>query len=301
MKRIFIGGMGRSGTTIILNALYNHPKINAIPIETKFLVENDGFYDLIRALTNDYSSAATPIAIERFTRLMRLKVTGIMKSSFNDQHALSSNIFCNYEEALDVFIETIIHRTYYDNRVALISATRQFIATLFDTFTLNSDKFSWAEKTPANYWRVNFLRELFPDSYFIHCIRDPRLILLSLIEKKWLPQNIEIAVLTFESMIRSLVIKRRYYLTLPRYYEINLEYLVSHTSESLSFISSSLEIDEYNQDAINNIKNTIKNYYINKINFPFEISLSEKNLINQTLMPWILELGYPPSFPLLQK
>ena len=39
MKRIFIGGMGRSGTSILLHALYCHDAIYAVPIETKFLVE----------------------------------------------------------------------------------------------------------------------------------------------------------------------------------------------------------------------------------------------------------------------
>ena len=57
MKRIFIAGLGRSGTTITLSALYHHHQVLAFPVETKFLVEEDGFSALISAMTSDFSVA----------------------------------------------------------------------------------------------------------------------------------------------------------------------------------------------------------------------------------------------------
>ena len=104
MKRIFIAGLGRSGTTITLSALYHHHQVLAFPVETKFLVEEDGFSALISAMTSDFSVAGAGVALERFQKLMRQQVTGLEDSKFKQQHELPIAMFTNYEAALDEFL-----------------------------------------------------------------------------------------------------------------------------------------------------------------------------------------------------
>jgi hypothetical protein len=70
-RAIFIGGVGRSGTTILRHLLDQHPRIYSIPLETRFIVDADGVYDLYRNLTRDYSPVRGREALFRFDRMMR--------------------------------------------------------------------------------------------------------------------------------------------------------------------------------------------------------------------------------------
>ena len=54
-KEIFIGGTGRSGTSILSKHLGSHPDVYQIPFETKFLVDKDGALDLFVALTKNFN------------------------------------------------------------------------------------------------------------------------------------------------------------------------------------------------------------------------------------------------------
>ena len=70
-RAIFIGGVGRSGTTILRQVLAAHPRIYSIPLETRFIVDSDGIYDLHRNLTRDFSPVRGREALYRFDRMMR--------------------------------------------------------------------------------------------------------------------------------------------------------------------------------------------------------------------------------------
>jgi hypothetical protein len=49
-----------------------------------------------------------------------------------------------------------------------------FVASFFTRYALQRGKRRWAEKTPKNILRIDYLFRLFPDARFIHVIRDPR-------------------------------------------------------------------------------------------------------------------------------
>lgn len=294
MKRIFVGGYGRSGTTICLHALYNHPQIRAIPIETKFLVEEDGFYDLIQALTTDFSYPSAMRAIKRFTHLMRKLVTGVEPSKFMELETLSSNIFADYSAAVDQFLELVSHRPFFRDREPLLQATRAFIAKTFDKLTDASGKTAWAEKTPANFWRADFLRELWPDCYFIHMIRDPRAIMFSLMEKNWLERTIPDAIIYFQCTLEAFVMQRRKLLRTNRYLEVKLEELVASAQECLEQIRCFLEIEPFLSEGENAVTQSMTSYYSNKTTaIANTFSVDDLHLINQLLRPWVVELGYP--------
>jgi hypothetical protein len=69
-KNIFVGGSGRSGTTVLLRAIGEHPDVYSIPVETRFLVDNDGLLDLFNCLTHDFSLSRARGALFRFQQLM---------------------------------------------------------------------------------------------------------------------------------------------------------------------------------------------------------------------------------------
>jgi len=48
MKRIFIGGTGRSGTTVLEYVPFFHPELYTVPIETKLIVQSEDLYSLVQ-------------------------------------------------------------------------------------------------------------------------------------------------------------------------------------------------------------------------------------------------------------
>lgn len=69
-SRIFIGGTGRSGTTILYRAIGCHQNIYALPKEMRFITEPDGVINLVDALTIRYSINQSREALYKFERLM---------------------------------------------------------------------------------------------------------------------------------------------------------------------------------------------------------------------------------------
>ncbi|HBY94955.1 MAG: sulfotransferase [Ardenticatenaceae bacterium] len=75
LPRIFIGGTGRSGTTILYDALGRHEAVYSFPNEMRFLVDPDGLMTLISELSAQYSPVRAREALFRFERLMRVYLT----------------------------------------------------------------------------------------------------------------------------------------------------------------------------------------------------------------------------------
>lgn len=75
MKQIFIGGTGRSGTTIVSKWLGSYPSIIRFPVESRFVIDADGIMSLFNALTRDYSMDQARIAYRRFLHMMRHDLT----------------------------------------------------------------------------------------------------------------------------------------------------------------------------------------------------------------------------------
>ena len=69
-KKIFIGGTGRSGTTILSKHLGKHRNVVRIPGESRFIVDKDGVLDLYYSLSLNYSLDQGRIAIRRFKELI---------------------------------------------------------------------------------------------------------------------------------------------------------------------------------------------------------------------------------------
>jgi hypothetical protein len=295
MKRILIGGLGRSGTTITLNALYRHAEIYAVPIETKFLVEEDGFADLVSALTDRFSIGGATAACQRFEHLMRRQVTGLEEGKFRQQHTLSSEVFHNYEAALDAFLSTLSRR-HFPHPAPLMQAVRTFIAATFEAETRRSGKAAWAEKTPANVWRLGFLRALWPDCWFVHAVRDPRAVLASLMRRRWMPREMLPAAVMFEGHLAALCEVRRRHAQDPRFIEMRLEDLVADPAATLDRLASRLALTPFGAEAVAALREAMDAYY--EAAMPDEpASQGDHALMVELLRPAAIELGYPSAWP----
>ncbi|WP_117190684.1 sulfotransferase family protein [Rhizobium terrae] len=296
MKRIFIGGLGRSGTTITLSALYHHHEVLAFPVETKFLVEEDGFAAVIDALTCNFSVAWAMAAVDRFETLMRRQVTGLDDSKFKHQEVLPIIKFTNYEEALNEFTQLIRARSYFDDPAPLLAATRKFVDQTFDDAARRENYGAWVEKTPSNIWRIDLLRTLWPDCYIVHCIRDPRDIMLSLLERRWLPTNIVQALTIFESHLAALIKVRRIHMNNPKWLELRLEDLVEHTEPTLAKLAEFVGLAPYHNEKVASVSGLMNAYYEKKGPSSIHLTPENRDLIVSWLRPAVVELGYPATW-----
>lgn len=112
LPRIFIGGTGRSGTTILYNVLRCQEEIHALPHEMRFLIDPDGLIDLVDALTDSYSPVRAREAVYRFERLMRVYLTVPDRAPYQsfDFHGLFGRE--HYEAKLDEFLARLVEGGY---------------------------------------------------------------------------------------------------------------------------------------------------------------------------------------------
>jgi hypothetical protein len=66
LNPIFIGGTGRSGTTIISKFIGTHDEVVKIPIESRYIIDKNGLLDLFDSLTKNYSLDQARVAIRDF-------------------------------------------------------------------------------------------------------------------------------------------------------------------------------------------------------------------------------------------
>lgn len=105
--RIFIGGTGRSGTTMLYQSLGRHPSVHIFPRETRFMVDPDGLMDLVDALTVRFSPLRAAESLYRFERLMRVYLTEPNRQPYQGFDLASWFGGNDYYQRLDSFCNQI--------------------------------------------------------------------------------------------------------------------------------------------------------------------------------------------------
>lgn len=314
MKRIFIGGTGRSGTSILHNAMYRHHETYALPQETKFLVEDGGMCDLFDGLTSNFSISHAQGSVRRFDELMRFHFTERNRNNLGLEFTFP-DLFgaAHYYNALDQFIDKITYgsfveqeatgrfsKTWYPSEIAartnsipryfadpevLLSACRGFIEALFDKKAIEAERSCWVEKTPTNLLKIPFLRELYPDSIFIHIKRDPRSVVYSLLKQGWAPDNVRDSAHLMRGTYDKWLEMRKH---LPRkllnnYHEVKLEDFIACPDEFLNDLASKCGLSPFENSGLGLIKSSIKSY--------MGCELIDTALIDRKLNAWKFDLS----------
>lgn len=314
MKRIFIGGTGRSGTTILQQAMYRHHETYVLPQETKFLVEDGGLCDLVNGLTNNFSISHAQGVVRRFDDLMRFHFAERNHNNIGMEMTLP-DLFgaAHYYNALDHLIDTITHGRYiekeaagrfskalypseiasrvnsipkyFSDREILLAACRKFTGALFDKKAIAAERSCWVEKTPSNLLRLTFLQALYPDSVFIHIKRDPRSVVYSLLKQNWAPNNIADAANfmrgTYEKWLE--LRSNLPFGALKNYHEVKLEDLVCDPDTLLNSLVKKCGLAAYKDSGLELVKTSIKSYMGGDMN--------DADLIDRKLNAW--KFGLP--------
>lgn len=158
MKHVFIGGCGRSGTTLLGSMIGTHSRCLATP-ESRFLT------DIHRASL----TASGRIDPERFSAALGshqlFPIWGISPPAPDELASQSQHFAAAFE---------IVVRAY----------GRSVAVPVFDT---------WIDHTPANVNRAAMLVQLFPGAKLIHVVRDGRAVASSVMRLDWGPNTIAAA------------------------------------------------------------------------------------------------------------
>jgi hypothetical protein len=193
---LFIGGAGRSGTTLVVDMLGLHPARSPI-YETSFVVQ-------IGALL--FGAGESPLAsrLDRIARYMEEWTRTLPHQPHNKRahevyHHGPHYVRFDREFAL-AQTATLIERAAGGDALA---GMRDFVAALFGEHCRIDGKPRWVNKTPSYVQFLPLLGALFPDMRFIHCVRDGRDVACSVLTRPWGPRTYEEAAVWWSRKVRA--------------------------------------------------------------------------------------------------
>lgn len=279
MEFIFIGGTGRSGTTITANLLSRHSKLFKFGAEPRFITDPDGIIFLQRYMTQNWSFFSANKAIERFEILMN-DISNPLKS-FLPIKGINRKILPKIKIAptryqwmdLSRYIEKKhINKTVerYINKLTQGSYVGFWVGTpslkirpkIYSTKPIEKERFSeysiefmerlftpimagkthFIDDSPESMVFIKELIELIPNAKFLHVYRDMRDVLASTKKMLWGNSDIKKISPWLKAMLEHWIgIKN----TIPkdRYYEICMEKLIQNPKKEMESICSFLKID----------------------------------------------------------
>jgi omega-hydroxy-beta-dihydromenaquinone-9 sulfotransferase len=312
IRQIFVGGSGRSGTTLLLEALGKHPEIHSFLMEMRFIIDPDGLVNLVDALSRNYCPFQAREALYRFHKLMKIHLCrprqrpymnfhfpGIFgKEFYSNRFGEFFNALIDYEFEGKSYFEVneenpemkrkIFGARYFPDRAELIKITASFIDDLFSKAAADAGKPIWCEKTPFNVLHMGFLWELFPKAAIFHIFRDPRAIVFSLIQPSewWAPDDVHNASLFLKSFFdRWFYLKENLDMKDKQFVEIKYEDLVKSPRAILEKVKYVLKL---NKDFLDFPPMNIARLDAWKK----ELSSDQKRVIENVLGPVIEKLGY---------
>jgi hypothetical protein len=214
---IFIGGTGRSGTTVLGDLLNEHSLVRTSnPTEIKFLANRGGFLDVVFGSMSSQIENREKISILHYRTIRERAQKDLLHRSQRFDE-FSNKIWGKWWEidgpaphgpGLHVGIEKEdLHRilSEYSNSMKkrpLKHATK-FMESFIALQKNHKGEKYWAETTPMNIAYSHRLTKLFPAAKFIVIRRDPRDVIASLLTKDWGPNTSLEGVAWIESRLRA--------------------------------------------------------------------------------------------------
>jgi sulfotransferase family protein len=224
MKPIFIGGTGRSGTTVLKRIFACHSRIAALRDELRIIVDPGGALDLVMTLCERWSPHGADLAIHEFRRIV-LDSARARTSLGITLQKVEKNLFrkigVSPRRYLGAGFSRFFGRNYLRKRLDRLTnelsyhasrgswagslpfqfrsqifeggpyrkedATQIVAGFLCDLYgrLAGADQSHWIDDTPTNLLFAHELVQLFPQMKLIHIYRDPRDVMASFRGFKW--------------------------------------------------------------------------------------------------------------------
>ncbi len=166
---VFVGGTGRSGTSIISALIGAHAHLEMVPVELRIHVQRHGLVDVVTGR----SSLAEFEQRARGPWFRRARPDGRIVGL----HRLIDEV--GYLDALDAFAD------------AVATDPRGAARTLIDELLRGVGRpgVDWVEHSPENVLVAATLLEWFPEARFVNCLRDGRDTACSIATRPWGPNE----------------------------------------------------------------------------------------------------------------
>ena len=192
-RTIFVGGPGRSGTSLVADRLGQHPQIRSFPdVELKMFTEKNGLIDLHHALVETYSPNRAVVGLDQFKRFFFALVDGRFAQRGLVEFADRSrwvNLLQTFCDAL-----TMDGHPVPASDAGFFAASRKLFRDIAGLAAGGMEDSSapqvFLEKTPHSLLAIEFLAQLSPRARFLHVMRDPRAIAFSLRKMNWGPDDL---------------------------------------------------------------------------------------------------------------
>ena len=199
---VFVGGTGRSGTTILGELLGSHPHVyTSVPIEIKFLANRGGLLDVVFGRLNEEKERPAISLLNLRTRQNRRERELQAHSKLLDE--LLENIWKKWW-SIDApsphgpgliagINEKQLHSLLHSYRNGFkgnrVKRARKFMRAFLRYQHHYGQERYWVETTPLNISNAHRLQELFPNALFINMVREPKDVIASLLTKDWGPES----------------------------------------------------------------------------------------------------------------
>ena len=256
---VFIGGSGRSGTTILLNLLSRHPDFHgSMPREIKYLTSRYGLIDIalnrplaieenVRGIRNNLAARILPSVGVRNLNRFEERIHGSWWSEIGKKGNQRGLIQGISRDQLDYELERF-NRSFRKNRIA---AARGLFESLSLAQMQTGAKRYFGDSTPVNIMQSDLIFRLLPESKFISVVRDGRDVSASVVRENWGPDEHFAALDWWANRIKT---GRKAFQKIPEKnrLEIRIENLVIHHREEtfaklLDFLDlpSHSSVDDY--------------------------------------------------------
>lgn len=170
----FIVGNSRSGTTMMLRILNNHPRV--------FVLNELHFFEQMWSTSDKDVILSKDKAILLISKLYYIQKEGYTGEMDDQKYLSEAQTFINLRDDLPL----IPHVLY---------------AEFMQLVTQQEGKVIPCEKTPQNVFYIKEILELFPNAKIINMVRDPRAILLSQ-KRKWMRRKMGATFITRKEALR---------------------------------------------------------------------------------------------------
>ncbi len=212
---IFIGGTGRSGTTIVGDLLDAHSAIvKSSPTELKFVSNPQGLLDAV------FGARTYPEKQERKVSRLHLRTYRKHKAreleKFHGRFEKMEERFWSQWWDIDApephgpglianYSRAEIEDTFAKFKKGGSKpkkAGKRLIDRIIAKRIAGGDYKYWVETTPLNISNAHRLLALYPDAKFINMVRDPRDVISSLLTKNWGPNTPEEGIAWIDKRLR---------------------------------------------------------------------------------------------------
>jgi hypothetical protein len=172
MDAVFVGGTGRSGTTVLGHLIGAHPAYAVIPSESKFITGPGGLCDLAAGKTTFPAFEALVLG-----RRLRTRFGGGL-------HTIVDR--ATVESALPGLGQRL--------RAEPWAAAAEFAHRLLDPIAIDASARAWVDQNPGNVFRGAELLRMFPNMRLVHSVRDGRDVAASVTPLPWGPNDLDEAL-----------------------------------------------------------------------------------------------------------